>query len=305
MVLHPEAQALLSKYADAGALPLHKMGVINVREAVRKSRKHAGDREDVASVLDLEIPSAAGRLPARVYHPDPSAKLPLLVYFHGGGWISGSVDVSDRPCRQLANTARCVVASVEYRLSPETQCPAALDDAYVATCWFAGHRVELGARSDALIIAGDSAGGTIAASTTLMLRDRSGPPATAQVLLYPALSPDFGGISGDRTAGTEFGLSRADMDFFWGSYLSNPVEPDRYAAPLLALDLTGLPPTLLITAEHDVLRDEGKAYAKRLGQAGVAVTTIDAVGMIHGFFGQFGAVPSARQYLEVIARFLR
>lgn len=305
MALHPEAQALLDRWAELGARPLHQLGVVGAREAVHGSRVLTGDREPVASVRDVLAPGPAGRLPVRIYDPEPGAGLPLVVYLHGGGFVAGSVATADRPCRALANAARCVVASVEYRLSPETIFPGPLEDACAATVWLAGERAALGVDPDRLVVAGDSAGGGLAAGTALLLRDRGGPRLTGQVLVYPALSPAPGGVSDDPGDGDGTGLSRGDMDFFWRHYLPDPAAPDPYAAPLHAADLAGLPPALVITAEHDVLRAEGLAYAARLRAAGVPVSAVDVEGMVHGFFWQFGAVPSARRILADIAEFLR
>lgn len=301
MVLHPEAQALMDRYAEVGARPLHELGVIEAREAIHGARVLAGDREPVASVREVFASGPDGRLPVRVYHPEPGTGLPLVVYLHGGGWLGGSIATADRPCRALANAARCVVASVEYRRSPETRFPGPLEDAYAATCWLAGERSGLAADPAALIIAGDSAGGGLAAGVTLLLRDRRRPAATGQILMYPALTPSSMQAP-DEGAGT--GLTRADMDFFWHHYLPDPAAPDPYAAPLHAPDLRGLPPTLVVTAEHDVLRAEALAYTDRLRAAGVPVTQVDVAGMVHGFFWQFGAVPAGRRVLVDVATFL-
>ncbi|GAA3236346.1 alpha/beta hydrolase [Pseudonocardia petroleophila] len=307
MALHPQARALIDRWAELGARPLHELGVIGARAAVDGARVLAGDRERVASVREVLVPGPAGVLPVRVYDPEPGAGRPLVVYLHGGGFVAGSVDASDRPCRTLAVATRCVVASVEYRRSPETPFPGPLEDAYAATCALAGMRPELGVDPDRLVVAGDSAGGGLAAGVTLLARDRSGPRITGQVLVYPALAPAPGGVSDDPsdTAGAGGGLSRGEMDFFWRHYLPDPADPDPYAAPLHAADLSGLPAALVVTAEHDVLRAEGLAYASRLRSAGVPVTAVDAEGMMHGFVGQFGAVPAGRRILDDLAEFLR
>ncbi len=305
VALHPEARALMERWTELGARPLYELGVVGAREAVHGSRVLAGDREDVASVRDLLAPGPTGQLPVRVYDPEPGAGLPLVVYLHGGGFMAGGIATADRPCRAPANATRCVVASVEYRRSPESQFPGPLEDAYAAACWLAGERGTLGVDPDRLVLAGDSAGGTLAAGVALLLRDRSGPRATGQVLLYPAMAPAAGGVSEAPQDGASEGLSRGEMDFFWRHYLSNPADPPPYAAPLHASDLAGLPPALVVTAEHDVLRGEGLAYASRLRNEGVPVTAVDAEGMVHGFFWQFGAVPAGRMILDDIAAFLR
>lgn len=302
MSLHPEARALMDRFADLGARPLHELGVLGARAAVHSSRVLQGETEAVASVRDM---LAAGRLPVRLYHPRPGVRLPLLVYLHGGGWTTGGITVSDRPCRSLAVAANCVVASVEFRLSPETRFPGPLDDVLDAVAWLAGRRDELGTDTELLVLVGDSSGGNLAAAAALELRDRDGPALSGQVLLYPALSAPPGLRSADPGEGTGTGLTRAEMDWFWGNYL-----PDSsfcsapLAAPLCAPGLAGLPPTFVVTAEYDVLRDEGAAYAERLRVAGVEVRHRDAAGMVHGFLWMLGALPSMRSSLTDIGQFV-
>lgn len=305
MVLHPEARALMEHYAQLGARRLDDLGVIETRQAVLGARRFSGEPENVASVRDATLPGPTGRLPVRVYDPEPGGGLPVIVYFHGGGWVAGSIVTADRSCRALARSTHCVVASIEYRLSPETQFPGPLDDAYAAVCAIAGGAVIEGADLSRVVVGGDSAGGGLAAGVALLLRDRAGPQLAAQILFYPALGPAPGGRSSCPDDGAGYGLTRGEMDFFWAQYLSDPAAPDPYAAPLCAANVEQLPPALVVTAEHDILRDEGIAYAERLRRAGVNVRTVDAPGMVHGFLGQFGAVPAGRQYLDDVARFLR
>jgi len=291
-------------YAELGARGLDEIGVVEARQAVLAARRFSGEREDVASVRDLGVPGPAGRLPVRVYDPAPGQPCQLIVYLHGGGWIAGSIVTADRFCRALARSTLCTVASVEYRLAPETQFPGALEDAYAVTSAFVEGSVDLERAWSQVVVAGDSAGGGLAAGVTLLLRDRRGPAVDAQILLYPALAPAPGGRSANPTEGSGYGLSCAEMDFFWQQYLPDTESVDPYAAPLLAAELAGLPRTLVVTAEHDVLAPQGRAYAQRLRDAGVNVSTVQATGMVHGFFWQFGAVPVARHYLEAIAAFL-
>jgi acetyl esterase len=302
VVLHPDARALVDRWAELGARPLYELGVLGAREAVDGSRILTGERERVGAVHEVLVPGPAGRLPVRVYHPEPDAPLPLVVYLHGGGFVAGGVAVADRPCRALANAARVVVASVEYRRSPETPYPGPLEDACAATAALAEMRAELGADPERLVVAGDSAGGALAAGVALRAR-RGGPRIDAQILIYPALAPAPDGVADDPAQGAGTGLTAGEMDFFWRHYLPDPAQPDGDAAPLLAADLTGLPPTLVVTAEHDILRPQGLAYAARLRAAGVPVIAVDAPGMLHGFFWQFGAVPAGRSVLDDIARF--
>lgn len=304
MTLHPEARALMEHYAELGARGLDEMGVVEARQAVLAARRFSGKREDVALVRDLAVPGPAGRLPVRVYDPTPEQSRQVIVYLHGGGWIAGSIVTADSFCRMLARATRCTVASVEYRLAPETQFPGALEDAYAVVSAFADGSIQLGTERSQVVVAGDSAGGGLAAAVTLLLRDRRGPGVDAQILLYPALAPGPDCRSANPTEGLGYGLTCAEMDFFWKQYLPNPEVVEPYAAPLLAVDLAGLPRALVVTAEHDILAPEGTLYAQRLCEAGVNVSTVQAAGMVHGFFWQLGAVPVARRYLKDIAAFL-
>jgi acetyl esterase len=239
----------------------------------------------VGSVVDRRIPGPAGDIPVRVYTPNGTAPFPLLVYFHGGGWVLGGIDTHDGTCRSLANGAGCVVVSVDYRLAPEHRYPAAAEDCCAATQWAAAHAAELGADARRVAVGGDSAGGNLAAVVALMARDRGGPALVLQLLIYPATDARFDTAS-YRDNADGYLLTAADMRWFWDHYLGDSgrgAEP--YASPLRAADLSGLPPALVITAEFDPLRDEGEAYAKRLEDAGVASRLSRYDGMIHGFFG--------------------
>lgn len=291
----------MARFASAGAIALPDLGVVGARQAMYEARRLQGEREELASVHDVLATGPGGLLPVRVYRPSLTGRPSLVVYLHGGGFVGGGISASDRWCRSLAAASGCVIASVGYRLAPETRSPGPLEDAHAATLWLAARRSELGADPDALVLAGDSAGGGLAAGTALLLRDRGGPVPSAQLLLYPALDPDAGGDDAD---GQGEGLSRGEMRWFWDLYLADGADADGYVAPARCADLSGLPRTLVVVAGHDVLRAEGLHYAHRLSEAGVAVTVIEAPGMVHGFFGQLGAVPSARAYLTELGRFL-
>lgn len=291
----------MQRFAEAGAVPMHTMGVVGARQAIYEARRLQGEREELASVHEVLAAGPGGLIPVRVYRPFVDGRPPLVVYLHGGGWVGGGVAASDRWCRTLSAASGCIIASVEYRLAPETRTPGALEDAYAATVWLAGHRDQLNADPDALLVAGDSAGGGLAAGTALLLRDRSGPACSAQILLYPALDPD---APGDDTDGEGEGLSRAEMRWFWDLYLDGSSPADGYVAPARCNDLAALPPALFVVAGRDVLREEGLRHARRMAAAGVEVTVVDAEGMVHGFFGQLGAIPSARRFLTEICAFV-
>jgi acetyl esterase len=227
------------------------------------------------------------------------------VYFHGGGWVIGDLESHDAGCRALANTTGAVVLAVDYRLAPEHPFPAALEDCLAATSWAASHAGELDVDPARLVVMGDSAGGNLAAAVPLMARAAGGPAIALQVGLYPVLSADFDSSS-YRDNAEGFFLTREAMRWFWDQYV--PHESDRrnpLAAPLEEPDLSGLPPSHIVTAEHDPLRDEGEAYANRLRQAGVASSNTRYGGLFHGFFNMGAILPLAAQAFDDVAGFLR
>jgi acetyl esterase len=227
------------------------------------------------------------------------------VFYHGGGWVIGDLEVADRPCRSLCAGAGCVVVSVDYRLAPEHRFPAAADDAYAAAQWVSAHAADLGADPARLAVGGDSAGGNLTAVVALMARDQGGPPIAFQLLIYPVAGCDLDTVS-YRDNAEGYLLTRAAMEWFWGHYI--PDEAARrhpYASPLSAENLAGLPPAFVVTAEYDPLRDEGEAYAERLRRAGVPVTLKRYAGMIHGFFQLAGVLDQGRQVLTDASSALR
>ena len=283
---HPDVTRLVQDFSSRAVPTYDTLGVLHARavlEGVTRLQKAA---VDVARVRDVLVPGAAGLLPARVYHPDPGRHLPLVVYLHGGGWVLGSVRAADRPCRRLAQQSGCVVVSLEYRRAPETKFPGPLEDCLSAVAWLRQHAAEVGADPGRLVLVGDSAGGNLAAATTLTLRDRGGVQVDAQVLLYPCLRPARGTPFGSYAENADGPLmTRREMVWFWDHYLRTDADGrDARAAPLLADDLGGLPPTTLVVAELDVLRDEGLEYARRLEDSGTEVTTTVYAGAAHGFW---------------------
>lgn len=285
MPLHPLAQKHLEDRAAAGALPPETLPLAEARaQAVRLSRL-AGPGEAVAHVVDRLIAGPQGEIPIRIYRPDARGPLPLLVFFHGGGWVLGNLETFDPLCRALANAAGCIVVSVNYRHAPEHKFPAAADDAYAATAWVVNNAAEMGGDATRVAVGGYSAGGNLAAAVTLMARERGGPRLAAQALLVPITDYNFDtGSYRDHAEG--FGLTRSQMQWFWNLYLSDEASGwDPRASPLRAESLRDLPPALVVTAEYDPLRDEGLAYARRLREAGVAVQEKCYAGMVHMFLG--------------------
>jgi acetyl esterase len=251
----------------------------------------------VGSVTDRTIPGPAGEIPVRIYRPTAEqaagARPPIVVYYHGGGWVIGDLESHDGIGRSLTAGAGVVTMSVDYRRAPEHHYPAAANDAYAAAMWASEHADELGGDRARLVVAGDSAGGNLAAVTALRARDSGGPPLAHQILVYPVTdvgqdTPSY------RENGAGFFLTSDHMRWFWQCYLG-PAGDGRgpYASPMRAINLGGLPSATVLTAECDLLRDEGNAYAERLRAAGVPVTARCYPGMYHGFFGMPGRLDQA------------
>lgn len=240
--------------------------------------------EEMAKIQDITIPGPAGALKIRLYHPSQKENLPVLIYYHGGGWVMGNLETHDTICRQFASQGRVIVAAVDYRLAPENPYPAAFDDSYAALEWVYDNVKRYGGDPSRIALGGDSAGGNLAAAVAIKARDALGPRISYQVLLYPVTNPGRMETESHVFFANGYGLTRAHMVFFREAYL--PEKADRlnpYASPLLAKDLRDLPPAIIITAGFDVLRDEGLSYAERLGNAGNWVETIHYPSMIHGF----------------------
>ncbi|MDP8922907.1 MAG: alpha/beta hydrolase [Chloroflexota bacterium] len=305
MPLDPQARAFLDQMQAAGIRQAHELTVEEARAAtLARVRLAGGAPIPVDRVEDRSIPGPDGEIPVRIFAPASDEPLPVLAYFHGGGWIRGSIETHEAACREIANQARILIVSVEYRLAPEAQFPAAAEDCYAATPWLADHASELGGDGSRLAVGGDSAGGNLAAAVTLMARDRGGPPIAFQVLIYPVVEANFDTRSYTENA-TGYMLTRRDMQYYWDLYVPNPADRSNpYAAPLVA-DPHGLPPALVVTAEYDPLRDEGDAYAAKLRAAGVPVEHAVYPGMIHGFFSGFAAFDQGKAAVAQAARALR
>ena len=293
MPLDPQAQQVLEQIAALGLPPAHLVSPSQARINMKSRPRSAGP--EVARVEDRLIPGPGVDILVRIYTPAGSGPFPILVWFHGGGWVVGDLETADPTARHLAVGANCVVISVDYRLAPETKFPGAADDCYAATVWSAQHATRLNGDPSKIAVGGDSAGGNLAAVVALMARDRGGLSLAFQLLVYPVTARDFATPSYRQNA-DGYGLTLDAMRWYWDLYLQHPDDAaNPYAAPLVAPNLKGLPPALVITAECDPLCDEGEAFAKRLQAAGVPTTYRRYDGMIHGFFGMPAVLDKGRQ----------
>ena len=307
--LDPQALALLERAAAAKLLPYARLGHVAARELFRVSRAALSPPvPEVSLVQDRLIAGPGGPLPLRHYRPHgatASESLPALVFFHGGGHTVGDLETHDVVCRMLANAARCAVVAVDYRLAPEQKFPAAVEDAIAATLWLAREGDTLGIDTTRIAIAGDGAGGNLAAVVAISLRDLGGPPLALQVLIYPAME-----MAADRAShfahAEGYLLVRENILWFRDNYLRDERDiADWRASPLLAPDLSGVAPAYILTAGFDPLRDEGEAYAERLMASAVRVTYECFTGMVHGFLLMGAVIAAANHAIQRAALMLR
>ena len=292
--MHPQAQAVIEKRAASGYPPPGAEAPLHVR------RQYFNDtwREpgpEVGKVEDRLVPGPHGDIPIRVYTPAAgSGPFPVLMLFHGGGFVFGNINTYDGNARRLCVGAHCMVVSVDYRMAPEHKFPAAPEDCYAATVWVTQQASSLNADPTRMATAGDSAGGNLATVVALMARDRGGPKLALQIMRCPVTHRDFTPITIDRDA-----TPKTNKDWWWRQYLRDESEAENpYACPMQAKDLSHLPPALIMTAEYDVLRDEGEAYAERLQQAGVPTTCMRYAGMFHVFHMYPASIDAAQEHLE-------
>ncbi|MGQ4647369.1 alpha/beta hydrolase fold domain-containing protein [Lyngbya aestuarii] len=306
MPLDPQIKILLNRLKQLELPALPTLEPQEAREMITKMTCMPFRRkETVARVEDSTIPGSIEQIPIRIYTPGGSSPFPVLVYFHGGGWLWGDLNSADAICRSLANQASCLVVSVDYHLAPEYKFPVAAEDAYAATQWVVNHANMINGNPQRVAVGGDSAGGNLAAVVALMARERGNPPLVHQLLIYPVTAYAFNTPSYQECA-EGYGLTKDEMLWYWNHYLPNEADGSNpYASPLLSKNLSNLPAAQIITAEFDVLRDEGEAYAERLLAAGVKVRKKRYAGMIHGFVGMPQSPNLGSQALAEIAANLR
>jgi acetyl esterase len=293
MALHPQAKAFLAGMEASGAPPLHELSPEDARAATGMITELMGPGPEVATVEDFTITTPAGEVGARRYEPEDAAG--TILWFHGGGWVICDLDTHDAVCRLLALTSGCRLIAVDYRRAPEHPFPAPLED-----CWDALLAVAARTEDAPLIIAGDSAGGNMAAACTLRARDRGGPALALQLLVCPVVDHDMTSTSyRERGSGADLFITAKDMEWFWSLYLPDPAARSvPEASPLRAEDLSKLPPAIVITAEYDPLRDEGIEYARRLEAAGVPVIHRHHDEMFHDFFSFVNLIDAGNEAVE-------
>ena len=302
MPLHPQYEAMLAQLAETEGPALIEMPVDAAREMYRAMQPVVDI--PVGTIENTTIEGPGGGIALRIYTPeapdasDGEGTCPIVMMFHGGGWVIGDLDTADSQSRELCAGTGCIVISVDYRLAPEHRFPAAAQDCYAATCWAKDNASSFGGDASRIAVAGDSAGGNLAAVVALMARDKSGPAIELQVLIYPVID----GVSFDtnsyRDNADGYLLTKESMLWFWDHYADQAERSNPYASPAHAEDLSGLPPALVMTAEFDPLRDEGEAYAAKLKAAGGAAECVRFDGMIHGFFAHGQTIPASRPGME-------
>jgi acetyl esterase len=299
--LDPELAAVVESFETECVPPWHAMSVESARR-VEDELFSQGSGPPMEMVREFAVSSPNGSVPLRIYRPTAASDRPVLTFAHGGGWTLGTLDSADDVCRELAGRVGCVVASVDYRLAPEHPFPAALDDVHAALSWVGEHAGSVGGDPGRVGVAGTSAGGNLAAATARRAVEHDSLDLACQLLLYPMVGGEFASL--DPADGPL--LSRADVEWFWAQYLRSPVDrANPYARLLEAREFEGLPPAVVATAGHDPLRDEGRAYARELADAGVDVAAHDFPTLAHGFCSLTGKCAAADRALDAVAESVR
>jgi acetyl esterase len=308
MPLDPQADFILGLVKTSGLPELWQLTPDQAREQFKLRVAKLAQKEPIYRSSDRRIPGPGADLTVRIYQPreaKPGERFPVLVWFHGGGFVIGDLDTHDPACRALATQADCLVVAVDYRLAPECKFPAAVDDSMAVLRWLALHAPEIGGDPTRLAVGGDSAGGNLAAVCSILVRDDGYPKLAHQLLIYPCTAPEPETSSHHRFA-EGYLLTRNTITWFYKQYVRSPREFNDFRfAPLVAKDLSSLPPALVLVAGYDPLRDEGVDYAKRLIEAGNRVTLVNYESMIHGFYLMGGVIDAARRAISQSAQALK
>ncbi len=299
MPLNTLLQTMLSAFA-ALPQPDYSSMTADMARMMAKSRPVPARVDQVFSVENTILPTPDHSVPVRIYRPSDAVNLPVVMYFHGGGWVVCDLETHDSVCRTLCKKAQAVVVSVDYRLSPEHKFPLPLDDCYTATKYISENAASMGIDPSRLTVAGDSAGGNLACAVALLARDRNGPAIAHQFLIYPVTDFNFDTPSYHQLA-NGYLLTAQGMRWYWQQYCGDETAARHPLASILQSDMEGLPPATIITAGYDPLRDEGKALADKMQSAGSAVTYKCFDDMIHGFVNLIGIVPAADEALAMIS----
>jgi len=308
MPLDPQAELVLGLVKKAGLPELWQLTADQAREQYQLRVAKLAPKLEVHRTADRRIPGPGSELPVRIYQPreaKPGELFPVLLWFHGGGFVIGNLDTHDCACRMLCTQAECIVVAVDYRLAPEHKFPAAVEDCLAALRWLALHGREIGADPARIAVGGDSAGGNLGAVCAILARNEGFPKLAFQLLIYPCTAPEPETPS-HRKFAEGYLLTRNTITWFYKQYLRSRSDVNDFRfAPLIADDLSNLPPALVLVAGYDPLRDEGVDYARRLIEAGNRVTLVNYQGMIHGFYLMGAAIDAANRATEQSAQALR
>lgn len=306
LTLNPQVKELLKKLGDSNSVALENLSPTEVREAFAYSRSQIKEIiKPVSKVEDLSIDSPGGAISIRIYTPGGQGAFPILVFFHGGGFVLGNLETTDNICRYFANGAECIVVSVDYRLAPEHKFPSAVEDAYFATKWVEDNALSFNGDPARIAVGGESAGGNLAAVVSIISREKRTPSIQFQLLIYPSTHLAHNTESCIE-CGNKYNLTLDEMEWFGNHYLSDEKQIENpLVSPLVTEDLSNLPPALVITAEFDPLRDEGEEYAERLASSGVDARKKRYSGMVHSFFNYSGEVDQSKVALDETVSELR
>ncbi|QYB07594.1 alpha/beta hydrolase [Rhodococcus sp. USK10] len=305
MALDSHAADLIAGLQAQGLKAFEHSTVEEVRAVVATFTGLQAPPEPVARVVDAHYESGGAQIALRVYIPEGLAPHPVVLYFHGGGFVAGDLDVVDEPARAVTNGTGAIVVAATYRRAPEHRFPAAADDAAAALQWVTANVGTYGGDPGNVVVMGDSAGGNLAAVTTLRARDEGGPRLRGQVLIYPVIDPNAE-FPSRREFAEGYVIGAGDLDWFWSNYLRSPEDATHpYAVPSRAASLEGLPPALVLTTENEVARDEAEAYAEALRQAGVDTEAIRFDGLLHGAFWMSGAIPRSSEMRSAVVEFVK